>query len=66
MPGRRAAECGHLTRRRWAPKRAVHATSVEDDDRGYIDIVGRANTGMHILELTGPARQVANTKAGVK
>jgi hypothetical protein len=28
---------------------------VETDDRGYIYIVDRANTGMHILELTGEA-----------
>jgi hypothetical protein len=26
----------------------------------YIYIVDRANNGMHILELTGPAREVAN------
>jgi hypothetical protein len=32
---------------------------VETDDRGYIYIVDRANTGMHILELTGDARAVA-------
>jgi hypothetical protein len=34
------------------------------DDRGYIYGVDRANTGMHILELSGPARQAADfTKA---
>jgi hypothetical protein len=32
---------------------------VETDERGYIYIVDRANTGLHILELTGPARAVA-------
>jgi len=30
------------------------------DDRGYVYIVDRADTGMHILELTGPARAIAN------
>ena len=29
------------------------------DKSGYVYIVDRANTGLHILELTGPARAVA-------
>jgi len=33
---------------------------VELDDRGYIYIVDRANTGMHILELTGDAKKAAS------
>ena len=41
-------------------KVAVQTNNVEVDDRGYVYIVDRANTGMHILELTGPARQIAN------
>jgi hypothetical protein len=41
-------------------KVAIQTNNVEVDDRGYIYIVDRANTGMHILELTGTARQVAN------
>jgi hypothetical protein len=41
-------------------KRAIQTNNVEVDDRGYIYIVDRANTGMHILQLTGAARQVAN------
>ncbi len=40
-------------------KVAIQTNNVETDDRGYIYIVDRANTGMHILELTGPARQAA-------
>ena len=40
-------------------KVAIQTNNVETDSRGYIYIVDRANTGMHILELTGPARQVA-------
>jgi hypothetical protein len=31
---------------------------VETDDRGYVYVVDRANTGMHILELSGEARAV--------
>src|SRR5207249_11298183 len=40
-------------------KIAIQTNNVEVDDRGYIYIVDRANTGMHILELTGPARRIA-------
>jgi len=41
-------------------KVAIQTNNVEVDDRGYIYIVDRANTGLHILELTGDARKVAN------
>lgn len=41
-------------------KVAIQTNNVEVDDRGYIYIVDRANTGMHILELTGAARKVAS------
>jgi len=47
-------------------KRAIQTNNVEVDDRGYIYIVDRANTGMHILELTGPARDIANWAAAAK
>ncbi len=40
-------------------KVAIQTNNVEIDDRGYIYIVDRANTGMHILELTGEARKIA-------
>jgi len=40
-------------------KVAIQSNNVETDDRGYIYVVDRANTGMHILELTGDARAVA-------
>ena len=43
-------------------KTAIQTNNVEVDDRGYIYIVDRANTGMHILELTGAARRVANVR----
>jgi hypothetical protein len=45
-------------------KVAIQSNNVEVDDRGYIYLVDRANTGMHILELTGAARRVANFPAG--
>ncbi len=41
-------------------KIAIQTNNVEVDDRGLIYIVDRADTGMHILELTGEARGVAN------
>jgi hypothetical protein len=40
----------------------IQSNNVEVDDRGYIYVVDRVNTGMHILELTGDARAVANFK----
>jgi hypothetical protein len=43
-------------------KIAIQSNNVETDDRGYIYVVDRANTGMHILEVTGEARAVAGLK----
>ena len=43
-------------------KVAIQTNNVEVDDRGYIYIVDRANTGMHILALAGTARTVAKFK----
>src|SRR5689334_5048475 len=40
-------------------KIAIQTNNVETDDRGYIYIVDRANTGMHILELTPEAKKAA-------
>jgi hypothetical protein len=40
-------------------KIAIQSNNVETDDRGYIYVVDRANTGVHILEVTGEARAVA-------
>ena len=39
-------------------KVAIQTNNVETDERGYIYIVDRANTGMHILELSGDARNI--------
>lgn len=41
-------------------KTAIQTNNVEVDERGYIYAVDRANTGMHILRLTGSARAAAN------
>jgi hypothetical protein len=41
-------------------KIAITTNNVEVDDRGYIYIADRVKTGLHILELTGDARKVAN------
>ena len=40
-------------------KTAIQTNNVETDARGYVYIVDRAGTGLHILELTGPAREAA-------
>jgi hypothetical protein len=41
-------------------KKVIQTVGVEVDDRGFIYIVDKAHTGMQILELAGPARQVAD------
>jgi len=41
-------------------KTAIQTNNVEVDDRGYVYIVDRAGTGLHILEVTGEARAIAN------
>jgi hypothetical protein len=43
-------------------KIAIQSNNVEVDDRGYVYVVDRADTGLHILELTGAARSVADFK----
>jgi hypothetical protein len=40
-------------------KTAIQSNNVETDERGYVYVVDRANTGLHILELTGQARAIA-------
>jgi len=47
-------------------KVAIQTNNVDVDDRGYIYAVDRANTGMHILELTGSARQAADFSKAVQ
>jgi len=55
-----AGQAGKVAATELSSKRAIQTNNVDVDDRGYIYIVDRANTGMHILELTGSARNVAN------
>jgi hypothetical protein len=43
-------------------KVAIQTNNVETDDRGYIYIVDRANTGMHVLELTGDPKRLAELR----
>ncbi len=47
-------------------KRAIQTNNVEVDERGYIYIVDRADTGLHILELTGAARRIADWSQAAK
>jgi len=46
-------------------KIAIQTNNLEVDDRGYIYLVDRANTGMHIVELTGDAREAADFSVGL-
>ena len=41
-------------------KVAIQTNNVEVDERGYVYIVDRADTGLHILQLTGEARKAAS------
>jgi hypothetical protein len=38
-------------------KVAIQTNNVEVDERGYVYAVDRANTGLHILRLTGAAKE---------
>jgi hypothetical protein len=44
-------------------KIAIQTNNVEVDDRGFIYIVDRANTGLHILRLTGEALDIISQDA---
>lgn len=46
-------------------KKVIQTNNVTVDDRGYIYIVDHDGTGMHILKLTGPAREVADYSKAV-
>ena len=41
-------------------KVAIQTNNVEVDDRGYVYLADRADTGLHIVELTGAARSIVN------
>ena len=40
----------------------VQTNNVATDDRGFVFIVDRANSGMHILRLTGEAARIAGLR----
>jgi hypothetical protein len=52
--------CIELENKQQRCKVAIQTNNVDVDERGYIYIVDRANTGMHILQVTGEARRIAN------
>ena len=58
--GRTAKRCVRKADGAERCKVAIQTNNVEVDDRGYIYIVDRASSGMHILQLTGSARKIAN------
>ena len=39
-------------------KTAIQTNNIEVDDRGLIYLVDRGNTGLHIIELAGPAAEI--------
>ena len=41
---------------------SIQTNNVETDERGFIYIVDRANTGLHILQTTGAARRIIEEK----
>ena len=43
-------------------KFAIQTNNVETDDRGFVYIVDRANTGLHVIEISGEAREIAGLK----
>jgi hypothetical protein len=44
-------------------KVAIQTNNVNYDERGYIYALDRANTGLHILRLTGPAAEIVDAEA---
>ncbi len=51
--------CGPLGSNPNVCRQVVQTNNVATDDRGNIYIVDRANTGMHVLRLTGDAANIA-------
>ncbi len=44
-------------------KTAIQTNNVNVDDRGFIYLLDRAGTGLHIVELTGGARDIVGLPA---
>jgi hypothetical protein len=51
--------CGLIGGQQRCSNAVIQSNNAETDDRGYIYLADRANTGLHILELTGEARAIA-------
>jgi hypothetical protein len=41
---------------------SIQTNNVDTDERGFIYIVDRANTGLHILQTTRAARRIIEEK----
>ena len=42
---------------------AIQTNNVDTDDRGYVYIVDRVDTGVHVLRLTGDALKALEPRA---
>jgi hypothetical protein len=51
--------CRTVDGKRVCSNATIQSNNAETDDRGYIYLADRSNTGLHILELTGEARAIA-------
>jgi hypothetical protein len=51
--------CGMILGQQRCSNPVIQSNNAETDDRGYIYLADRVNTGLHILELTGEARAIA-------
>ena len=56
MTERTAERC--VTEPTRACKVAIQTNNVEADERGFVYLADRANTGLHIVKLTGPAARI--------
>src|SRR5262245_6253492 len=52
------ARCGVIGGQQRCSNTVIQSNNAETDDRGYVYVTDRSNTGLHILELTGPARAI--------
>ncbi|MEA2937880.1 MAG: hypothetical protein QOC56_1384 [Alphaproteobacteria bacterium] len=52
------ARCGMIGGQQRCSNAVIQSNNAEVDDRGYVYIVDRSNTGLHIVELTGEARAI--------
>jgi hypothetical protein len=57
------ARCGMIRGEQRCSNTVIQSNNAETDDRGYVYVADRSNTGLHILELTGPARAIAGLPA---